>query len=391
MMSKSKNRVRFPKGHQVTLAELDQVLDVKVQDFERTVARLVREFRTKDISISVPRGSEDIALDPLDSRVSWTGLFDVQVQRLARNDRAEEFRMAKRYEFMRARAVAALRELGFPEDEANGLVLLGRGLIPPPPQRVKPALLDECDRSLAELEALRNRYVEGALYLVPMCAQRYRNYGLDGTDLIQEGCASLFQAIEGFDWRREVRFKTYGQYWIHQAMLKALYNASRTVRVPVWVQKALSKIRKVRDAGRTTDGQEMPDELVGETLGMTGTRVRELLDTKRYAVSLDVEVGDADGASLGQLLPDDRLAPVFEVVEDGDLGKCLDELMSDLPSREQLILTRRYGLHGHEPETLGEIAADLGITAERVRQLQKAALTRLQRPAKVQRLKAYAG
>jgi RNA polymerase nonessential primary-like sigma factor len=195
--------------------------------------------------------------------------------------------------------------------------------------------------------------------------------------------------VEGFDWRRDVRFKTYAQYWIHQAILKALYNSSRTVRVPIWVQKALSKIQRIREEGRRGDGALPSSKEVGAKLGFAEERVEELLKTKRYAVSLDADITGEDGTSLGQLLADARDVPVTDAIEDGDLGDCLDEVMADLPSREHMILIRRYGLHGKQPETLGQIASDLGITAERVRQLQKAALGRLQKPTKKQRLRAY--
>jgi RNA polymerase primary sigma factor len=384
-------RRRLRRRQILSLSEVDVLLDVRVSEFDRTVARRVREFRALDVSVRIPKGEELIALKPMDSRVSWARLYEAQVQRLARMGRAEEFLMARRYEFFKARAAAALRELSYPEDTIPVLLKRGRRQLPPPSARPKPKPVQvaNLERALREFEALRNHYVEGALYMVLGCAHRYRNLGVDFVDLIQEGNASLFQAVEGFDWRRDVRFKTYAQYWIHQAVLKVLYNSSRTVRVPIWVQKALAKIQRIREQGRKQDGAPPSAKEVGAKLGLSEDRVRELLRTKRYAVSLDAEVTGEDGASLGQLLPDRRAEPIVEAIEDGNLGICLDEVMADLPSREHMILTRRFGLHGKAPETLGQIAADLGITAERVRQLQKAALGRLQKPTKISRLRSY--
>ena len=109
------------------------------------------------------------------------------------------------------------------------------------------------DQCLDQLEKLRNLYVEGALSIVLATVARYRGFGVDSPDLIQEGNASLFQAIEGFDWRRNVRFRTYAQYWVRQAVLKMLYNSARTVRIPIWVQKLLGKIRRVQEEGRRQD------------------------------------------------------------------------------------------------------------------------------------------
>jgi RNA polymerase primary sigma factor len=235
---------------------------------------------------------------------------------------------------------------------------------------------------------LRNLYVEGALYLVLSTVHRYRGLGVDAADLIQEGNASLFQAIDGFDWRREVRFRTYAQFWVHQAVLKTLYNGSRTVRVPIWVQKILGKVRRLQDEGRRAGREPSTAELAAK-LQIPVERVEWVLATRRYAVSLDAEIGGSDGASLVQLLPDESLEPIPESIPPGDLRQALIDVMADLPPREQRILRLRYGLDGQEPQTLGEIAGELGITAERVRQLQNAALGRIKRPGKLRQLQAY--
>lgn len=386
---KEAKAVRLKRRQVLSLEDLDLLLDVEVGGFERRVARLVKEFRTQAACVQVPRGEELIALQPVDSKVSWVRLYESQVQRLARLGREGEFLMARRYEFFKARALAALEELSYPQDAVDDLLRRGRQALPPPPTKPRSDQAGNLERALREFEAFRNHYVEGALYMVLGCAQRYRNLGVDFADLIQEGNASLFQAIEGFDWRRDVRFKTYAQYWIHQAILKVLYNTSRTVRVPIWVQKALSKIRRLREKRRDADGNPPAAAEIGKELGMSEERVEELLKTKRYAVSIDAEMAGEDGATMAQMLPDDRAVDVVESIDDGHLGECLDEVMADLPSREHMILTRRFGLHGRPAETLGQIAEDLGITAERVRQLQKAALDRLQKPAKITRLRAY--
>jgi RNA polymerase primary sigma factor len=208
---------------------------------------------------------------------------------------------------------------------------------------------------------------------------------------VQEGNASLFQAIEGFDWRRDVRFRTYAQFWIQQAILKTLYNASRTVRVPIWVQKALKKIQRVRESSVGSDGAPLSSAEVASRLDMPVERVEELLKVRRYAVSIDQERPGMEGHSLAQEIADESLRPVEDTVVEDDLPARLGEAMADLPARERMILNRRYGLDGSEPETLGDIADDLGISAERVRQLQNAAITRLRLPRKMALLKAFAG
>lgn len=387
--STRRTRPRLKKGASVDFATLDALLDVSVPQWDRNLKRLVKDFRLKGLRLDVP-GSRVLG-HPQPREVAWPGLFDAQVRHLPRMDRAEEFRMARRYEFARARVRDALLHAGYGADQVDELVLRPLHALPPPRQKkVALAARRHLAACIDELEALRNVYVEGALYLVFGPVRRYRDLGVDEADLIQEGNASLFQAIEGFDWRREVRFKTYAVYWIQQAILKTLYNASRTVRIPIWVQKAYRKIRRLQDAQRDELGYVPVPAMLAEELDMPAERIEEILSVRRFAVSLDAQLaGKDDAATLAQLLPDDSAIPVHESVKEGDLTVELDSAMSDLPDRERMILQRRYGLGGREPETLAEIAKDLGVTAERVRQLQKAAIERLQKPQPMQRLKVF--
>jgi RNA polymerase primary sigma factor len=299
--------------------------------------------------------------------------------------------MARRYEFLRALVRHELAGAGFSAEAAAELAKL-------PAQQVIEELRGRTLRrgidrvwfegTVRQFEELRNLYLEGALYIVLGTVNRYRGLGVDTADLIQEGNSSLFQAIEGFDWRRDVRFRTYAQYWVHQAVLKMLYNSSRTVRVPIWVQKLLGKIRRAQDEGRRA-GRELTHQEIGEKVGVSAAKVDWILSTRRYAVSLDAELTPGEGNSLGQALADQSLVPIPESIPPGDLRAALDAAMEDLPPREQRILRRRFGLDGDEPQTLGEIASELGITAERVRQLQNAALGRIKKPAKLHRLQAF--
>lgn len=370
-------------GHKVLeLQELDALLALDPAQFDARVGELVIELA--DRPIRIPTREEWSKPAGIDARVSWTGVYHAEVQGAHRLDRDEEFQMARRYAFLQARARAALAAVGL-EGEAVEQALAVTEL---PRLRGTTRAKQRAGRALHELRELRNRYVEGSLYMVFALAQRYRNLGVDYADLVQEGNASLFQAIDGFDWRRDVRFKTYAQYWIHQAILKLLYNTSRTVRVPIWVQKALRKIKRMQDRIRNVQGREPTSAEIGDALGLPAERVEELLATRRYAVSLDVEMPGGDGATLVQLLGDPDWERDAIAVQAADLAPRLREALGELPSRERLILERRFGLEGREPETLGEIAKDLGVTAERVRQLQNAAIGRLQKPAVKRRLGA---
>ncbi len=380
-------------GRIVTIDEIDAALDVETAKFERVAARLAARLRREDADIDVAsyRDQRLVELSPTAQPstpdVRGSGHYTVELRRYPAMDREEEFRMARRYEFFRLRLRLELEREGVAAETARELA--GR------PRTEVLAALDAAQatpylaRCVAQLEELRNLYVEGSLYIVLGTVARYRGLGVDAPDLIQEGNASLFQAIEGFDWRRDVRFRTYAQYWVQQAVLKMLYNSSRTVRIPVWVQKILGRIRRVQDEARRA-GAELSNEEIAKRLGITVDKVDWVLSTKRYAVSLDAERGGEDGThTLLQSLADDAAVPVPDSVPVGDLRKSLDEALSRLSEREQQILRRRFGLSGGEPETLGQIALDFGISAERVRQLESAALGRLKKPGPRAQLAAF--
>ena len=372
------------------LDRLDRLLSVSADRFANVANRLARFFQNQDLDIDIAAYRDRRLVSSLSpasvlADVKGTGLYQSDLRRLPAMDRDEELRMARRHEFFKVRVQHALERLGLTPEVAatlvgsprsEVLVITGRG----------PAT-GYLQRCISQLEQLRNLYVEGALHIVLGTVARYRGLGVDVQDLIQEGNASLFQAIDGFDWRRDVRFRTYAQYWVQQAVLKMLYNSSRTVRVPIWVQKMLGRIRRLQDASRRK-GIEMSRADIALALGVPEVRVAQVLDSKRFAVSLDAAANENEG-SFGQTLADESLLPVTELIAEGNLGESLRSSMQDLPDRERLILERRFGLSGREPQTLSEIAVSLGITAERVRQLQNSALSRMQRPGKLQQLRAF--
>lgn len=398
MLSKILPNRRKPlsRGQVVPLATLDQMLDVATDRFPAAVERLADQFLRARATLDLAQFREGrrsaanpaVVADFPDVRGTT---YQTELRRIQPMDREEEFRMARRHEFLRNLVLRGLRAAGFAAAEiedrikqpARETIEAIRRL--PPVRTVDGSWLETI---VEQFEELRNLYVEGALYIVLSTVNRYRGLGVDTADLIQEGNASLFQAIDGFDWRRDVRFRTYAQYWVHQAVLKMLYNNSRTVRVPIWVQKVLGKIRRAQEAGRR-EGRELTPQEIGDRIGVPAERVEWVLATRRYAVSLDAELQPGEGGTLAQSLPDNNLVPIPEAIPPGDLREALAEAMADLPQREQGILRRRFGLDGGEPQTLGEIAVDLGITAERVRQLQNAALGRIKKPAKLRRLQAF--
>lgn len=380
----------------LAVADLDAILDVATDAFDATVARWVTAWRRARATLDLAgyraerQAAANVAGLPEMPDVRET-FYQQDLRRIAAMDRAEEFRMARRHEFLAAIVRDGFERSGMSKADVAELIKQPARDVQAAAAQLPPVRgLDAAwfQTMVAQFEELRQLYVEGALYIVLTTVNRYRGLGVDTGDLIQEGNASLFQAIDGFDWRRDVRFRTYAQFWVHQAVLKMLYNSSRTVRVPIWVQKVLGKIRRVQEEGRRSGRQFTPAEIAAK-IGVPTSKVDWVLATRRYAVSLDAELPGEDGGSLASRLPDESAVPVPESVPVGDLGKALAGVMADLPEREQRILQRRFGLDGGEPQTLGEIAVDLGITAERVRQLQNAAIGRIKRPAKLRQLQAF--
>jgi RNA polymerase sigma factor (sigma-70 family) len=386
---------KLQTGQVIGLTELDRMLDVTTDEFPSTVERLIVDFARARATLDLDSyrasrldANSTVVSDLPDVRDT---LYQQDLRRIIPMDRPEEFRMARRHEFLATLVKSALVRGGRSAEEVNDLAKL--------PARDLMKVFDDLpaikgmDRPwlrtiVSQFEELRRLYVEGALYIVLTTVNRYRGLGVDSADLIQEGNASLFQAVDGFDWRRDVRFRTYAQFWVHQAVLKMLYNSSRTVRVPIWVQKILGKIRRAQEQGRR-DGRELTHAEIAARIGVPESKVTWVLSTRRYAVSIDAEFGGDDGMSLAQTLADENAVAVPEAIPAGDLRQALAEVMADLPEREQRILRARFGLDGEEPRTLGEIAVDLGITAERVRQLQNAAIGRIQRPGKLRQLQAF--
>ncbi|MEV2265450.1 sigma-70 family RNA polymerase sigma factor [Nonomuraea africana] len=228
-----------------------------------------------------------------------------------------------------------------------------------------------------EGEQAKDRLIRANLRLVVAAAKRYAHRGLPLIDVIQEGNLGLIRAVEKFDYRRGYKFSTYGMWWIRQAIERGINDKGRTVRLPVHVAEEVSRLSRIARRLAADLGREPSEEELAGTAGRTVEQVAGLRRLARETVSLDTPVGENGEASVGDLIADEDLLQVQELMELRALSAELRGLVQSLPPREAFIIRRRYGLVDGKVLTYQEIADSLGLTRERIRQLEKQALRRL--------------
>jgi RNA polymerase sigma factor (sigma-70 family) len=237
----------------------------------------------------------------------------------------------------------------------------------------------ELRKAVSDGDDATTQFINSNLRLVVSVARKYQWSGLPLSDLIQEGNLGLIHAVEKFDWRKGFKFSTYATWWIRQSIGRAIENTAHTVRIPAHVGDEIRRARRVQGELEAKNGRPPTQSELAEALEIDESMLAELLHYDSDPVSLDAAVGEDGDTSLGDLVVNHSAQSPFESVAQALLAGQIKEFLSRLSEDERRVLSLRYGLDRGEPRTQGEVGELLDLTAERVRRIERDALTKLRR------------